>query len=82
MLDVQAEYQSLDRVQSARTDYWLHSSVCITVPLVPDNIKVVYDDAFQRCIMNCRKDRPSSDLINHLMGENDLLFAGLYRTPP
>ena len=44
------------RVQSAWMDYWLHSSVGITMPLVRDNHKVVYDDAFKKCIMNCNKN--------------------------
>ena len=44
------------RVQSARMDYWLHSSIGITMPLVRDNLKGVYDDEFKRCIMNCNKD--------------------------
>ena len=36
------------RVQSARMDYWLHSSIGITMPFVRDNLKGVYDDEFKR----------------------------------
>ena len=61
MLDVAAEYPELGWLRLvSRAPGWItgctQNSIGITMPLVRDNLTVVYDDTFKRCIMNCNKD--------------------------